>query len=123
MQRPVEGSEDWGAPGTDTRFTDKLAERIAADRRPLDAVNAGISGNRILAHPADPALPRPGYVFPDGVHPNEAGSHAIASAMDLNALGTPKHFTARAADKDGTRRGELHQQGGQGGGVGRAGGR
>ncbi|MFG3404945.1 SGNH/GDSL hydrolase family protein [Streptomyces sp. NPDC048142] len=196
------------APGTDTRFTDKLAERIAADRRPLDVVNAGISGNRILddspcygdrasdrfrrdvidrpgvrtvivhlggndiaapemgdpcmgsaprvsahriinahkeliraahargikavgatilpmkgalfpvysergertrtavnhwirtsgaydgvldvdraiANPADPALPRPGYVFPDGVHPNEAGSHAIASAMDLDAL-------------------------------------
>ncbi|WP_309242476.1 MULTISPECIES: GDSL-type esterase/lipase family protein [unclassified Streptomyces] len=36
------------APGADTRFTDKLAERIAADRRPLDVVNAGISGNRIL---------------------------------------------------------------------------
>ncbi|WP_239144590.1 SGNH/GDSL hydrolase family protein [Streptomyces sp. SID14515] len=196
------------APGADVRFTDKLAERIAADRRPLDVVNAGIGGNRILddspcygdkatdrfrrdvldrpgvrsviihlggndlaapamgdpcmgsaphvtarriinahkeliraarargvkavgatilpmkgalfpaysergerirttvnhwirtsgaydsvldvdralAHPADPALPRPGYVFPDGVHPNEAGSHAIASAMDLDAL-------------------------------------
>ncbi|NUV99345.1 SGNH/GDSL hydrolase family protein [Streptomyces sp. CAI 127] len=196
------------APGADTRFTDKLAERIAADRRPLDVVNAGISGNRILndcpcygekatdrfrrdvldrpgvrtvivglggndlaapelddpcmvsapvvsahqiisahkeliraahargikavgativpmkgaqfpvysergertrnavnrwirtsgsydsvldidqalANPADPALPRPGYVHPDGVHPNEAGSHAIASAMDLDAL-------------------------------------
>ncbi|WP_192806776.1 SGNH/GDSL hydrolase family protein [Streptomyces arboris] len=195
-------------PGTDTRFTDKLAERIAADRRPLDVVNAGISGNRILndspcygdkatdrfrrdvldrpgvrtvivhlggndigaptmgdpcmgsaphvtahqiidahknliraahargikavgatilpmkgalfpvysergertrtavnhwirtsgaydavldvdralADPAAPALPRPGYVFPDGVHPNEAGSHAIASAMNLNEL-------------------------------------
>ncbi|MFJ6609300.1 SGNH/GDSL hydrolase family protein [Streptomyces sp. NPDC091289] len=196
------------APGTDTRFTDKLAERIAADRRPLDVVNAGIGGNRILndspcygdkaadrfrrdvidrpgvrtvivhlggndlaapemgdpcmgsaphvtavqiinahkeliraahargitavgatilpmkgalfpaysergekirttvnhwmrtsgaydsvldvdravADPADPAMPRPGYVFPDGVHPNEAGSHAIASAMDLDDL-------------------------------------
>lgn len=196
------------APGTDTRFTDKLAERIAADRRPLDVVNAGISGNRILngspcygdkatdrfrrdvidrpgvrtvivhlggndlaapemgdpcmgsaphvsahriinahkeliraahargikavgatilpmkgalfpvyskrgekirttvnhwmrtsgaydsvldvdraiANPADPAMPRPGYVFPDGVHPNEAGSHAIASAMNLDGL-------------------------------------
>ncbi|MFE2291584.1 SGNH/GDSL hydrolase family protein [Streptomyces sp. NPDC059452] len=195
-------------PGTDTRFTDKLAERIAADRRPLGVVNAGISGNRILndspcygdkatdrfrrdvldrddvrsviihlggndigaakmgdpcmgsapqvsadqiinahkeliraahargikavgatilpmkgarfpvysrqgektraavnhwirtsgaydsvldvdralANPTAPALPRPGYVHPDGLHPNEAGSHAIASAVNLDAL-------------------------------------
>lgn len=196
------------APGADTRFTDKLAERLVADRRPLDVVNAGIAGNRILndspcygdkatdrfrrdvldrpgvrtviihlgandigapemgdpcmgpaphvtarqiieahkeliraahargiktvgatilpmkgalfpvyseqgekvraavnhwirtsgaydavldvdralADPADPAMPRPGYVFEDGLHPDEAGSHAIASALDLNAL-------------------------------------
>ncbi|MFH9294473.1 SGNH/GDSL hydrolase family protein [Streptomyces sp. NPDC017520] len=195
-------------PGADNRFTDKLAERIVAGRRPLDVVNAGISGNRILndspcygdkatdrfrrdvldrpgvrtvivhlggndiaapemgdpcmgdaprvtahqiiaahrelvraahargvkavgatilpmkgalfplyseqgekvrtavnhwirtsgvydsvldvdralASPADPALPRPGYVFQDGLHPNEAGSHAVSAAVDLNAL-------------------------------------
>ncbi|MEU2582208.1 SGNH/GDSL hydrolase family protein [Streptomyces avermitilis] len=195
-------------PGADNRFTDKLAERLVAARRPLDVVNAGIGGNRILndspcygdkasdrfrrdvldrpgvrtviihlgandigapemgdpcmgsaprvtarqlieghkqliraahargikavgatilpmkgalfpvysergekvrtavnhwirtsgaydsvldvdralANPADPALPRPGYVFEDGLHPNEAGFHAIASAVDLNAL-------------------------------------
>ncbi|MCX5097501.1 hypothetical protein OOK36_54590 [Streptomyces sp. NBC_00365] len=41
---------------------------------------------RALAHPADPALPRAGYVLQDGLHPNEAGAHAIASAVDLNAL-------------------------------------
>lgn len=195
-------------PGADHRFTDKLAERLAADRRPLDVVNAGIGGNRLLndspcygdkatgrfrrdvldrpgvrtviihlgandigapkmadpcmgtaphvtarqiidahkqliraahargvkavgatilpmkgalfpvyseqgekvraavnhwiraggaydavldvdralADPADPTLPRPGYVFRDGLHPNEAGFHAIASAVDLDAL-------------------------------------
>lgn len=195
-------------PGADNRFTDKLAERVVAGRRPLDVVNAGISGNRILndspcygdkatdrfrrdvldrpgvrtvivhlggndigapemgdpcmgtaprvtahqiiaahtelvraahargvkaigatilpmkgalfplyseegekvrtavnhwirtsgvydsvldvdqalADPADPAMPRPGYVFQDGLHPNEAGSHAIAAAVRLNTL-------------------------------------
>ncbi|MFJ5797770.1 SGNH/GDSL hydrolase family protein [Streptomyces decoyicus] len=195
-------------PGADNRFTDKFAERLAADRRPLDVVNAGIGGNRILhdspcygdkatdrfrhdvldrpgvrtviihlgandigapemadpcmgsaprvtarriidahkqliraahargvkavgatilpmkgalfpvyseqgekvraavnqwirtgraydavldvdralADPADPTLPRPGYVFKDGLHPNEAGFHAIAAAVDLDAL-------------------------------------
>ncbi|MCL7490362.1 SGNH/GDSL hydrolase family protein [Streptomyces sp. MCA2] len=195
-------------PGADHRFTDKLAERLVADRRPLDVVNAGIGGNRLLndspcygdkatdrfrrdvldrpgvrtviihlgandigapkiadpcmgtaphvtarqiidahkqliraahargvkavgatilpmkgalfpvyseqgekvraavnhwiraggaydavldvdralADPADPTLPRPGYVFKDGLHPNEAGFHAIASAVDLDAL-------------------------------------
>ncbi|MET7800338.1 SGNH/GDSL hydrolase family protein [Streptomyces decoyicus] len=196
-------------PGADNRFTDKLAERLTAERRPLDVVNAGIGGNRLLndspcygdkatdrfrrdvlnrpgvrtviihlgandigapkmadpcmgstaphvtarqiidahkqliraahargvkavgatilpmkgalfpvyseqgekvraavnhwiraggaydavldvdhalANPADPTLPRPGYVCKDGLHPNEAGFHAIASAVDLGAL-------------------------------------
>ncbi|WP_405878259.1 hypothetical protein OG762_06070 [Streptomyces sp. NBC_01136] len=35
-------------PGADNRFTDKLAERLVATCRPLDVVNAGIGGNRIL---------------------------------------------------------------------------
>ncbi|MEV0264931.1 GDSL-type esterase/lipase family protein [Streptomyces sp. NPDC050617] len=196
------------AVGADGRFTDKLAERLIADRRPLDVVNAGIAGNRILsgspcygdkagdrfrrdvldrpgvrsvvihlgandigapemgdpcmgaaprvsarqiieahkkliraahargvkavgatilpmkgalfplyseqgekvrdavnhwirtsgaydsvldaaralADAHDSALPRPGFVFRDGLHPNEAGAHAVASAVDLNEL-------------------------------------
>ncbi|MCX5097503.1 hypothetical protein OOK36_54600 [Streptomyces sp. NBC_00365] len=35
-------------PGADKRFTDKLAERLVAARRPLGIVNTGIGGNRIL---------------------------------------------------------------------------
>ncbi|MFH8991565.1 SGNH/GDSL hydrolase family protein [Streptomyces sp. NPDC017940] len=54
--------------------------------RTSGAYDSVLDVDRALAHPTDPALPRPGYVFQDGLHPNEAGSHAIASAMNLNAL-------------------------------------
>ncbi|MGW1952203.1 SGNH/GDSL hydrolase family protein [Streptomyces sp. NPDC001920] len=50
------------------------------------AYDAVIDVDRAFAKPADPALPRPGYVFQDGLHPNEAGFHAIAAAADLNTL-------------------------------------
>ncbi|MFF5262503.1 SGNH/GDSL hydrolase family protein [Actinomadura viridis] len=39
-----------------------------------------------MAGAPDPAMPRPGYVFMDGVHPNDAGSHAIAATVDISAL-------------------------------------
>lgn len=35
------------SPGADARLPDALAERLAADRRPLGVVNAGIGGNRL----------------------------------------------------------------------------
>lgn len=54
--------------------------------RTSGAYDSVLDVDRALANPADPALPRPGYVFEDGLHPNEAGFHAIASAVDLNAL-------------------------------------
>ncbi|MFG2133535.1 SGNH/GDSL hydrolase family protein [Streptomyces sp. NPDC048751] len=54
--------------------------------RTSGAYDAVLDVDRALANPVDPALPRPGYVFQDGLHPNEAGFHAIASAMDLDAL-------------------------------------
>ncbi|MFC4503634.1 MULTISPECIES: SGNH/GDSL hydrolase family protein [Streptomyces] len=54
--------------------------------RTSGAYDAVLDVDRALADPADPALPRHGYVFQDGLHPNEAGFHAIASAVNLNAL-------------------------------------
>ncbi|MFC4019244.1 SGNH/GDSL hydrolase family protein [Micromonospora sp. GCM10011542] len=36
-------------PGADNRYPDELAERLVATRRPLAVVNAGISGNKLLA--------------------------------------------------------------------------
>ncbi|MBO2453511.1 SGNH/GDSL hydrolase family protein [Actinomadura barringtoniae] len=41
---------------------------------------------KVMADPADPELPRPGYVFMDGLHPNDAGYHALAAAIDLKSL-------------------------------------
>lgn len=35
-------------PGTDNRFSDKLAERLLAARRPQGAVNAGLAGDSLL---------------------------------------------------------------------------
>ncbi len=47
--------------------------------REYDAV---IDADRVMSDPADRAMPRPGYVFMDGLHPNDAGYHAIAAAID-----------------------------------------
>ncbi|WP_433331071.1 SGNH/GDSL hydrolase family protein [Spirillospora sp. CA-294931] len=41
-----------------------------------------------LSDPADRLMPRPGYVFMDGLHPNDAGHHALAAAIDLRAIQT-----------------------------------
>jgi lysophospholipase L1-like esterase len=41
---------------------------------------------KVMASPGDPELPKPGYVFMDGLHPNDAGYHALAAAIDLNSL-------------------------------------
>ncbi|MFP3961784.1 SGNH/GDSL hydrolase family protein [Actinomadura fulvescens] len=41
---------------------------------------------KVMSDPADPLKPRPGYVFMDGLHSNDAGNHAIAASIDLKAL-------------------------------------
>ncbi|MFI6641808.1 SGNH/GDSL hydrolase family protein [Streptomyces sp. NPDC050504] len=37
--------------------------------------------DRAMADPSDPELPRAGYVYMDGLHPNDAGAAAIAAAL------------------------------------------
>ncbi|MFF5205556.1 GDSL-type esterase/lipase family protein [Streptosporangium sp. NPDC000396] len=54
--------------------------------RTSGAYDAVLDADRALADPAVPGAPRPGYVFMDGLHPNEAGAHAVARAMDLREL-------------------------------------
>jgi hypothetical protein len=54
--------------------------------RTSGAYDSVLDVDRAIADPADPALPRPGCVVPDGAHPDEAGSHAIAAAMNPDAL-------------------------------------
>ncbi|WP_214416996.1 SGNH/GDSL hydrolase family protein [Sphaerisporangium fuscum] len=54
--------------------------------RTSGAYDAVLDADRAMADPAHPDRPRPGYVFHDGLHPDDAGYHAIASALDLDAL-------------------------------------
>ena len=90
-------------PGADNRFTDKLAERLAADRRPLDVVNAGIGGNRLLNDSpcyGDKATDR----FRRDVL-NRPGVRTVIIHLGANDIGAPKmadpcmgtapHVTAR----------------------------
>lgn len=42
--------------------------------------------DRVVADPAHPDRILPAYDSGDGLHPNDAGYHAIAEAFDLNAL-------------------------------------
>ncbi|MCP2339928.1 SGNH/GDSL hydrolase family protein [Actinomadura rupiterrae] len=62
--------------------------RVAINRwiRTSHAYDAVLDADRALADPAAPDRPRPGYVFEDGLHPNDAGYQAIARALDLSAL-------------------------------------
>lgn len=71
------------------------AARVALNQwiRTSGAYDAVLDADRAMSDPAAPAQPRPGYVFVDGLHPNDAGAHAIAAALDLSQLGvpTPRH--------------------------------
>jgi lysophospholipase L1-like esterase len=48
--------------------------------------DAVVDLDRLFADPTDPDRMRPEYNSGDGVHPNDAGMHAIAEAIDLNVL-------------------------------------
>ena len=54
--------------------------------RTSGAYDAVLDADRILADPADPDRPRPGYVFQDGLHPNDAGFQALARGIDLGVF-------------------------------------
>ncbi|MFI6595979.1 SGNH/GDSL hydrolase family protein [Nonomuraea sp. NPDC050536] len=44
------------------------------------AYDAVLDADRAMADPAAPGTSRPGYLFMDGLHPNDAGHYAIAAA-------------------------------------------
>jgi lysophospholipase L1-like esterase len=54
--------------------------------RTSGAYDAVLDADRILADPVDPDRPRPGYVFQDGLHPNDAGFQALARGIDLGVF-------------------------------------
>jgi lysophospholipase L1-like esterase len=64
------------------RLRDELNHWIRTGHE-YDAV---IDADRAMADPSDRSMPRPGYVFMDGLHPDDAGYQAIANAIDLAAL-------------------------------------
>jgi lysophospholipase L1-like esterase len=80
-------------PFKGTIYPDYYTERGEAVR---DAVNdwirtsgeydAVVDFDRAMADPADPDLLRPAFDAGDGLHPNDAGYHAMAEAVDLDTL-------------------------------------
>ncbi|NUW29945.1 SGNH/GDSL hydrolase family protein [Nonomuraea sp. SMC257] len=61
--------------------------RIGLNRwiRSGGAYDAVLDADRAMADPAAAGRSRPGYLFIDGLHPDDAGHHAIAAALDLGA--------------------------------------
>ncbi|WP_207945003.1 SGNH/GDSL hydrolase family protein [Actinomadura rubrisoli] len=70
----------WSPEGEKTRQAVNLWIRTSHE---YDAV---IDADRVMSSPADREQPRPGYVFMDGLHPNDAGYQAIAAAIDPRTL-------------------------------------
>ncbi|MGI5330142.1 SGNH/GDSL hydrolase family protein [Actinomadura nitritigenes] len=69
-----------------TPKVERLREELNHWIRTSHEYDAVIDADRALSDPADQKMPRPGYVFMDGLHPNDAGYQAIANAVDLAAL-------------------------------------
>jgi len=71
-------------------FWSGRAERIRGEVnewiRTSGEYDAVLDADRAMADAGRPDRPRPGYVFQDGLHPNDAGYHAIAAALDLGDL-------------------------------------
>ncbi|MEU9025468.1 SGNH/GDSL hydrolase family protein [Actinomadura sp. NPDC048394] len=69
-----------------TPKVEKLREELNRWIRTSHEYDAVIDADRAMSDPSDQRMPRPGYVFMDGLHPNDAGYQAIADAIDLAAL-------------------------------------
>ncbi|MGX1883361.1 GDSL-type esterase/lipase family protein [Streptomyces sp. NPDC055287] len=65
---------------------EKVRDAVNHWIRTSGAYDSVLDADRALADPADPDMPRPGYVFEDGLHPNDAGYHAVAAALDPDML-------------------------------------
>jgi lysophospholipase L1-like esterase len=69
-----------------TPRAERLREELNRWIRTGHEYDAVIDADRAMSDPSDRRMPRPGYVFLDGLHPNDAGYQAIADAIDLAAL-------------------------------------
>lgn len=74
-----------GYPGHAVKV-ERLRTQVNHWIRTSGAYDAVVDFDKALADPAHPERPRPGYVYEDGLHPNDAGYQAIANAFDVSAL-------------------------------------
>lgn len=73
-------------PGYDTDRGEAVREAVNHWIRTGGEYDAVVDFDRALADPADPDRLRDAYDSGDGLHPNDAGMHALAEAIDLNTL-------------------------------------
>lgn len=74
-----------GYPGYSAKV-ERLRQQVNHWIRTSRVYDAVVDFDRAMADPAHPDRPRPGYVYEDGLHPNDAGYHALANAFDLADL-------------------------------------
>ncbi|MFJ9466225.1 SGNH/GDSL hydrolase family protein [Streptomyces caniferus] len=74
-----------GYPGCSAKV-ERLRQQVNHWIRTSRVYDAVVDFDRAMADPAHPDRPRPGYVYEDGLHPNDAGYHALANAFDLTEL-------------------------------------
>ncbi|WP_330478179.1 SGNH/GDSL hydrolase family protein [Streptomyces platensis] len=74
-----------GYPGHAAKV-ERLRTQVNHWIRTSGAYDAVVDFDKALADPAHPERPRPGYVYEDGLHPNDAGYQAIANAFELSGL-------------------------------------
>ncbi|MYX07887.1 SGNH/GDSL hydrolase family protein [Streptomyces sp. SID8375] len=70
-----------GYPGYSAKV-ERLRAQVNHWIRTSGAYDAVVDFDKALADPAHPDRPRPGYVYEDGLHPNDAGYQAIVNAFD-----------------------------------------
>ncbi|MEU4201576.1 GDSL-type esterase/lipase family protein [Streptomyces sp. NPDC045470] len=65
---------------------DRLRRQLNDWIRDSGAYDSVLDADRLLADPARPDRPSPSYVSEDGLHPNDTGYFAVASAVALGLL-------------------------------------
>jgi lysophospholipase L1-like esterase len=75
-----------GAFGYDTPEKEAVRDAVNQWIRTSGEYDAVVDLDQALADPADPDALLPAYDFGDHLHPNDAGTKAIAAAINLNTL-------------------------------------
>jgi lysophospholipase L1-like esterase len=75
-----------GAYGYDTPEKEAVRDAVNQWIRTSGEYDAVVDLDQALADPADPDALLPAYDFGDHLHPNDAGTKAIAAAINLNTL-------------------------------------